>query len=75
MCERRYDATTVAALQQIAASVEAERRRLYRAELAGELRRRLEARGKTRATLMYISELEQWLGELSPVIDCDSPPE
>jgi len=75
MCERRYDTTAVAALQQIAASVEAERRRQYRTELADELRRRLVARRKTRATLIYISELEQWLKELSPVIVCDNPPE
>jgi len=73
MCERQYDMTAVAALQQAAANVEAERRRLYRDELAQELRQRLASRRKTRAVLMYIEEFEQWLNELAPVVTCDNP--
>ena len=37
-CTRHYSPATVADLQQIAASIEAERRRQYRAEMAQELR-------------------------------------
>ena len=81
MCERQYDMTAVAALQQAAANVEAEQRRLYRAELAQELRNLLQSRlalfrqlpvtnfdyvaGVTFALIV--------LDELAPTVTCDNP--
>lgn len=43
-CSRHYTPVVIADLQQIAASIEAERRRQYRAEMAQELREALHQR-------------------------------
>lgn len=52
----------------------AEAKRQGAAELAKSLRARLASRRNTRATLIYISELAQWLDELAPTVTCDNPP-
>lgn len=81
-CERRYDVTTVNLLQQAAATIEAERRRQYRAELADKLRALVDAQlpegryvGASRYTNGVVDGLlmvRSWIDELSPPIACDS---
>lgn len=96
MCDNRhYTSTVVADMQRIAkhdaapmkadATVEAERRRLYRAELAQELRGQLQRRlglykqlpvvnfdymaGFTNGVTLALMVLD----ELSPAVTCDNP--
>lgn len=71
-CERHYTPAAVADLQQIAATIEAERRRMYRAEMAQELRERFAALRKSGLIMMYVSDVEAAVSELSPPVVCDS---
>lgn len=72
ICERHYTPAAVADLQQIAATIEAERRRMYRAEMAQELRERFAALRKSGLIMMYVSDVEAAVSELSPPVVCDS---
>lgn len=85
-CTRHYTPTAIAEMQQIAANIEEERRRQYRAEMAQELGARvLDLRRTfadstqydqkhivTTARLTMLSIFAQWLNELSPPVVCDS---
>lgn len=71
-CTRHYTPAAVADLQQIAASIEAERRSQYRAEMAQELRERFAALRKSGLIMMYVSDVEIVIEQLSPPVVCDS---
>lgn len=71
-CTRHYTPAAVADLQQIAAGIEAERRRMYRAEMAQELRERFAALRKSGLIMMYVSDVEIVIEQLSPPVVCDS---
>jgi hypothetical protein len=84
-CERHYTPAAVADLQQIAASIEAERRRQHWAEMAQELQKRVAQNRRTLsdparydhehtvtvARLTMLSIFEKWINELSPPVVCD----
>lgn len=78
-CERHYTPASITALQQITASIEDERRRQYRAEMAQELKERI---AKSKAAIsprdyaaayyaVKYAEFSGWLDELSPPVVCD----
>ena len=85
-CARHYTPAAVADLQQIAATIEAERRRQYRAEMAQELRQISQLYRETitdpalydqdhwvvTARLSMLGRFAQWIDRLSPPVVCDS---
>lgn len=80
-CTRHYTPAAVADLQQIAASIEAERRRQYRAEMAQELREKLlatiamsikPANDEERGMQFGIKIALRKINELSSPVVCDS---
>lgn len=84
-CERHYTTAAINALQQAAATIEAERRRQHWAEMAQELQKRVAQNRRTYADptqydqehtvtvarLTMLSIFEQWINELSPPVVCD----
>ena len=78
-CSRHYTPAVIAEMQRIAATIEAERRHQYRAEMAQELRERLgdELSGwgdSVFASGVYtgIRVAVEVIDELSPPVVCDS---
>lgn len=78
-CERHYTPTAIAEMQQIAAGIEAERRRQYRAEMAQELRGEIaQVQADWQGTTLYdygvvdgLEFIRKRLDELSPPVVCD----
>lgn len=79
-CTRHCTPAAVADLQQIAATIEAERRRMYRAEMAAELREKLlatvamsirPASDEERGMQLGIKIALRKIGELSSPVVCD----
>lgn len=70
-CERHYTSAVIDALQEASANIEAERRRVYRAELAQELRERFAALRRSGLVMMYVAYVEAIVSELSPPVVCD----
>ena len=71
-CSRHYTPAVINALQEASASIEAERRRMYRAEMAQELRERFAALREGGLISMYVSDVEIVIEQLSPPVVCDS---
>lgn len=82
-CERHYTPTAIAEMQQITATVEAERWRQYRAEMVQELGKAfgekvvsllvsMEYGGDTPTVVMGIVLARKILVELSPPVVCDN---
>ena len=80
-CNRHYTPATVADLQQVAAGIEAERRRMYRAEMASEFRQKVLATigwnnrpttDEERGIRLGLQIALRKIDELSPPVVCDS---